>query len=310
MAAEDLHWDDVRYFLALARSGSVRGAGGALGVSHSTVARRVQALEKRLRARLFDRSRDGYQLTDTGRRMVQEAEAVEARLAGLERDILGADDRYAGPVHLTCWDATVIELLLPALTGFTEQYPRVELHLSADVRPMNLSLREADVALRVLIPGTQPPQHLVGRRLVPMALAAFVAAEHADRLDPDRPGSAPRWLAYSDPEEQLAAIRTTPHRGIPLWGAFDSLEVMAAATRAGLGIGMLPCYLGDRDPVLCRLERSEIEVGADIWLLSHPDLRTTSRLKALRETVREAMANLAPLFAGQVDDSCTAASQP
>ena len=130
--------------------------------------------------------------------------------------------------------------------------------------------------------------HIAGSELMPL-----------DRLDPDRPGSAPRWLGFDDPAQQVAALATTPHAVTHLWGSFNSLELMAAATRSGLGIGTLPCYLGDRDPALQRIERSAIGVGADVWLLCHPDLRTTVRLKALRSAVQDAMEGLAPLFAGE-----------
>ncbi|MEM7437027.1 MAG: LysR family transcriptional regulator, partial [Myxococcota bacterium] len=100
-------WNDVRYYLALARLGSVRAAGAKLGVSHSTVARRVEALEARLAARLFDRNRDGYTLTDAGRRMLSRAERVEKEMLALERDLVGQDERLAGPVCITCCDEYV-----------------------------------------------------------------------------------------------------------------------------------------------------------------------------------------------------------
>lgn len=293
-----MDWDDVRFFLALARACSARGAGATLGVSHSTVARRVEAFEERLRARLFDRSRDGYRLTDAGRRMLASAEEVETRLARMQRDLLGADDRFAGPVHLTCWDPYVVELLMPELRAFTETHPDVDLQLSAESRARNLSLREADVALRALAPDGSPPEHLMGRRLVRMAFAAYVAVGEAERLDPDRPGSEPRWLGFDDPAPQIAALATTPHAGAELWGSFGSLHLMVAATRGGLGVGTLPCYLADRDPRLQRIERSAIHMHAEVWLLSHPDLRTTARLKALRDCVREAVVALEPLFGG------------
>jgi len=294
-----LDWDDVRFFLALARSGSVRGAGAALGVSHSTVARRVEGLERHIDTRLFDRSRDGYQLTAAGRAMLATAEDVERRLADLSRDVVGADRRMAGPVHLTCWDPRVAELLLPALRTFTSSHPEISLHLSADTRSVSLTLREADVALRVLRPGSPPPEHLVGRRVAHMALAAYVAVAHAQACDPDLGASAARWLGFDDDAPQRAAIAGTAHAELPLWGRVDSLELMVAVTRAGLGIGMLPCYLGDADPQLQRLQRPHLNASADVWLLSHPDLRTTARLKALRACVVAAMDDLAPLFAGQ-----------
>ena len=121
MAAVD--WDDVRHFLALARTGSVRAAGASLGVSHSTVARRVEGLEERLSTRLFDRDRDGYRLTEAGRQMVPSAERVERELACIERGLAGGDARMSGVVSVTCCDAVVSSMLVPALARLCEHHP-------------------------------------------------------------------------------------------------------------------------------------------------------------------------------------------
>jgi DNA-binding transcriptional LysR family regulator len=120
-----MDWDDVRHFLTLARSGSVRAAGASLGVSHSTVARRVEALEARLGARLFDRTRDGYTLTPTGRQMLAGAERVEREMDDLARGVVGADERLVGTVALTCSDNFVAGLLLGDLAAFCRTYPGI-----------------------------------------------------------------------------------------------------------------------------------------------------------------------------------------
>ena len=116
MYHRDVDWDDIRHFLALARTGSVRAAGAALGVSHSTVARRVEALEAQLRTKLFDRHRDGYQLTDAGRLMIDGAERVEYEMAALERGVAGQDERLEGPVRVTCTDPFVAAMLVRDLS--------------------------------------------------------------------------------------------------------------------------------------------------------------------------------------------------
>ena len=163
-----MDWDDVRHFLALARLGSVRAAGASLGVSHSTVARRVEALECRLATRLFDRNRDGYQLTEAGQQMLPSAERVESELAALERGLTGQDDRLEGPVSVTCCDSYVSELLIEAFTPFCDAHPDIELHLVNDSRSFDLAKREADIAVRVLGLGDQPPEYLIGRKLAPV----------------------------------------------------------------------------------------------------------------------------------------------
>ncbi|AUX38788.1 uncharacterized protein SOCE26_001660 [Sorangium cellulosum] len=141
MLAGIVDWDDVRHFLAPARTGSVRAAGSMLGVSHSTVARRVEALETRLGVKLFDRHRDGYLLTDAGNEMVSGAERVEREMAALERGLAGQDARLEGPVRVTCTDPFIAKILLRALAGLCEQHPGIELELDADAKNLDLSKR-------------------------------------------------------------------------------------------------------------------------------------------------------------------------
>jgi len=293
-----MDWNDLRYFLALARLGSVRAAGASLGVSHSTVARRVEALEIRLAARLFDRNRDGYTLTDAGRRMIPGAERVERELAALERELVGQDERLAGPVSLTCCDEYVSEVLIRELTSFCADYPEIELCITTDSRPFDLSKREADIAVRTLAVGTQPPEHLLGVKLAPVVVASYVAIAHAERLDPEREGSSPRWVAFESRKLAETMIAQSSYPDVPPWGAFSSLSLMVQAARSGLGIVMLPTYVGDSEAALRRLARPDLRHAANLWLLSHIDLRDNVRFRAARRQVVSALKTHLPLFRG------------
>jgi DNA-binding transcriptional LysR family regulator len=293
-------WDDVRHFLALARSGSVRAAGSQLGVSHSTVARRVEALELRLGARLFDRHRDGYLLTDAGREMVAGAERVEREMAALERGLAGQDARLGGPVRVTCTDSFIAKILLRVLVPLCEAHPGIELELDADAKNLDLSKREADVALRALLPTAAPPDHLIGRRLVPITLCNYAGTAHAARLDPEQCAGSVRWLGSNLPiMEELAASSSYPNA--PIWGTFPSMEVMVGAARAGLGVVMLPTYAGDPDPGLTRLPKPDLRHVADFWLLSHRDLRDNARLRAAREAIATGLLDHGALFRGEAE---------
>ncbi len=292
-----MDWDDVRHFLALARTGSVRAAGASLAVSHSTVARRVEGLETRLCVRLFDRNRDGYVLTEAGKHMLPAAERVEQELAGLERGLAGGDDRMAGLVSLTCCDAWVSGMLMPALARLCEAHPDLEVALSTDSRPLDLSKREADVALRVLAVGASPPEHLIGRVLVPLTLCNYVAAQHVDRCSPHAPGA--RWLSFDDPKVSRHMIGTSSYPELEPWGSFSSIDAIVQAARAGLGLLMLPTYIGDPDPSLQRLEQPDLRHVADLWLLCHPDLRDNARIRATRTCAAEAIEAHAARFRGE-----------
>jgi DNA-binding transcriptional LysR family regulator len=297
-----MDWDDLRYFLALARTTTVRGAGARLGVSHATVGRRVEALEARLGARLFERTPEGFALTDAGERALTTATALEADVAALERSVLGADERLEGPVRITVWDGAVCDLFLPALTELLTAHPGITLEVSADPRSVNLNLREADIALRVLAAGASPPEHLLGRRVAPLGVASYVGRAHARRLDPDLGSEGARWLAYEDRAMTTALVAASSHPHLPPWGNFRDLEVLASAARAGLGLVMLPCYLGDADPALVRLTRPDRHEPADVWLLSHPDLRATARLQAVRARLRDALLAAADRLRGVGSD--------
>ncbi len=293
-----MDWDDVRYFLALARVGSVRAAGASLGVSHSTVARRVEALEGRLATRLFDRNRDGYMLTEAGHQMLPGAERVEREMSALERELIGKDERLSGTIRLTCCDEYVSEMMVKELTVFCGAYPDIELAIAADSRSVDLSKREADIAVRTLGVGSQPPEHLIGRKLVPVVSANYVAVDHAERLDPEREGNETRWVAFADRRFVEMKIAESSYAHVPPWGSFSSLGLLVQAARAGLGIAMLPCYVADRDPALRRLHRPDLDHVADVWLLCHPDLRDNARFQASRECVSRALRRHDALFRG------------
>ncbi|PRQ09417.1 LysR family transcriptional regulator [Enhygromyxa salina] len=293
-----MDWNDVRYFLALARLGSIRAAGASLGVSHSTVSRRIETLEEQLSARLFDRSRDGYTLTDAGQQMLAGATRIEQEMAALERGVVGQDERLAGSVALTCCDTFVSELLIRALKDFCRDYPGIELAFNTDSRPFDLSKREADIAVRILAIGGQPPECLIGQKLVPITIANYVARAHLPRLDPGRGGSEARWLTSDERSIHQRLIAESSYPQPPPWGTFSSLELLVQAAREGLGLVMLPTYVGDSDAALQRLEHPDLRHVADMWLLCHPDLRDNARVRATRRRVADALERLEPLFCG------------
>lgn len=293
----EVDWDDVRHFLALARTGSVRAAGASLGVSHSTVARRVEGLESRLCTRLFDRNRDGYMLTEAGREMLPGAERVEQELSQIERGLAGGDVRMDGTVSLTCCDAFVSGMLIPAVAELCAQHPGLEVAFATDSRPFDLSKREADIALRILARGATPPEMLVGRVLAPVTVCNYVAIEHAERLDPRHQGT--RWIAFDDRKTSQSMVDGSSHPELPVWGSFASIESVAQAAYAGLGLIMLPTYVGDPDPRLRRLAQPDLRHVADLWLLYHPDLRLNARVRAARNCVEAAIGSHVDRFHGR-----------
>lgn len=267
-------------------------------MSHSTVARRIEALELRLGVKLFDRHRDGYQLTDAGSAMVAAAERVEREMLALERSLAGQDARLAGPVRVTCTDPYLAKLVLRGLSGLCEQHPGIELELDTAGKYLDLSKREADVAVRALGPNVSPPEHLIGRRIAPITLCTYVATEHAERLDPERSDRGVRILSSNQRKVMEAIVATSSYPELSLWGSFDSMPVMIEAAHAGLGLVMLPTYVGDQEPRLQRVAKPDIRYVADFWLLSHGDLRENARVRAVRERIGNTLLERAALFRG------------
>jgi len=293
-----MEWNDVRHFLALARTGSVRAAGSALSVSHSTVSRRVEALEEQLATRLFDRNRDGFHLTEAGERMLPGAERIEAEMLAMERALHGQDERLEGTVTLTCCDHYVSELLMPELLALCTQSPALDLHINVDTRSYDLAKREADVAVRILVKGDQPPEYLIGRTVAPLVIANYVAVDHIATRSPDSPGSTPIWAGFDPPNAQAQFIAESSYPDVPLGHTFASIALMCQAAHAGFGIIMLPTYVGDALPSLKRLDKPDLRHAADIWVLTHPDLRDNARFRATKRAVLRAFETHQDLFAG------------
>ena len=293
-------WNDLRSFLPIARHGSLLGAARTLGVNHSTVFRRLNALEARLGVRLFDRSPRGYALTVAGEHMLASAERVEDEILGLERRLLGGDVRLAGTLRVTTTDTLVHGLLGPHLHAFQAAYPAIELELITGNALFDLSRREADVALR---PSRHPGDAMVGRKLAAIAVALYGARDYlAERGRPRSEAElAGHALITGDASlGHLPATRWLARHVAP--GATvlrcNSWLSQCAAARAGLGLAALPCFLGDRAPELVRVLPPQPALAGELWLLTHPDLRRTARVRAFLETLARGIRRERALLEG------------
>lgn len=290
-----MDWNDIRIYLALVRTGTVRSAAAKLEVSHSTVARRIEAFEKRLGVRLFERSSGGYAVTPAGEDMLVVAEQMENEIHGLERRIVGQDQRLSGDIRVTMVDVLATHLLMPHLTEFTQTYPDIDLEVVIAYEPLDMSKREADVALRFT---NKPPEHLVGRRLATLHSAAYASAEYLKHRDL-RADTSARWIGYGKRVAYPRWVKESDYPHIPAKGMLDSMLLQLEATKAGMGIGMLPCFLGDTTPTLRRLPPGVAKPGFDLWLLTHRDVRTTARLRIFSDFVAKAVISHRDLIEGR-----------
>jgi DNA-binding transcriptional LysR family regulator len=289
---------DLPLILALARTRTLASAAEQLGVDLSTVFRRLNALEARLRVRLFDRSARGYQLTAAGERAAAAAERVETELLSLDREISGRDQLLSGVLRVTASE-TLSYAVLPRLFAlFHEAHPRIQLVLSIDNRMFDLSRREADVALRVQRPADPS---LFGRRLTTIAWAVYGPEGSAPlrRSGGSFNFSRSLVIGWDEPARIVASdwlARHVPAERIGLRS--NSLVNQLMAVRAGLGIALLPCYLADREPQVQRLSGVLPDLASELWIVTHQDLKNTARIRAFLGVIGDAIVAARRSFEG------------
>ncbi|MEM7489512.1 MAG: LysR family transcriptional regulator [Pseudomonadota bacterium] len=271
MPDRPLDWDAVQTLLAVARARSVRGAAARLDVHHITVGRRIDALEARIGARLFDRRPDGWALTPAGEEVARAGRGFDHALTAARRRVEGRDAALTGHVTITVAEPLFTRLIAPRLPAFVAAHPGLELRFDTGFDLRDLGRREADLAVRM---DNNPPDNLVGKRLFAYGQTAYAAPGYLD-------GPDPRWLGWIAGDDGWIAATDLPR--LPVWGAFPTIEAQAAAARAGLGVALLPCLIGDVAPGLVRATDRPPRPSRDIWILTHPDLRHTARVRAAME---------------------------
>lgn len=279
-----MDWDHLRYVLALSRNGTLSAAADELDVTHTTVARRIAAIETTLATRVFERIGGRYVPTAAGEQVARVAADMEEALHALDRGIAGRDQQLHGRVRLATTDILAL-WMQQDLTSFSRRYPEVDLELLTSDAFHSLDRREADVALRAT---NTPPDHLVGRRLGRIEYAVYanheLLASHGTRVLSDLP-----WLGIV---ERMGARLTAQRRESVAPGArvvcrIDGGVAALSAVRGGMCVGFLPCLVADPFPELVRLRPVEEDFGLDLWVLTHPDLRGTARVRALMQHLGE-----------------------
>ena len=294
-----LAWDDFRLVKAVADRGGLTRAAAHLGINHSTAFRRLAGIEAALDARLFERHRSGYVATPEGDAMIAAAGRMEEDVAGFDRAVAGHALTPSGELRVTAAAAFATDLLMPMLARFRARYPAVHVELVISEEALNLSRRDADVALRA---SDAAPPTLVGRRLSGLAWGVYGRADDAG--DP----AQRTWVTPGDGVgggrfTRFVAARADPAR-IAL--RINTVLGLAEAVEAGLGIGPLPCLAGDARPGLRRISGPHSELGSSLWLLTHPDLRHAARVRAFMQVCAEAVAPLRPRLEGRTGETGTA----
>ena len=297
-------WNDFRLVLAVQRAASLTLAAESLGIDHSTAFRRLKALEVRLGVRLFERLPGGvYQVTDAGAHMAAGAERMEDEALALDRDITGRDNRPGGQLRVTASETLAYSRLTSHLAAFRRTHPGITVELAVDNRVLDLSRREADIALRPVRP---KEEDLWGRKLADIAWALYAAPGYLDALGGTlSKGDTLDRHALIGWEGAVAGIQAADwlNRSAPS-GAFvyrtSSLVNQLMAAKAGIGLALLPCYLGDSELGVVRaLAQPLPDLKGELWIVTHVDLKGTARVRAFFDVVGGALAREHELFEGR-----------
>jgi DNA-binding transcriptional LysR family regulator len=288
--------DDLRLVSAIGVATSLTGAARALALDHSTAFRRLNAIEARLGARLFERARDGYTPTEAGQVALDAATRLLDELADLERRICGQDIRPSGSVRVTTPD-TLVALLSETVAALRAHQPGITVELIVTSSFLALRKRDAHIAIR---PARTAPTSLTGRRIATVATAFYAAPAYVRRGR--RIALAQHdWIGFEDNLQHLHAARWMARNVAPerLVYRVDSVLAACAGARAGLGVAALPCYLGDAEAGLQRLSPPPEELSVPLWLLTHPDLRRVARVRTVLDFLGQRLAQRRDLIEGR-----------
>ncbi len=278
---QQLNWDNLRYVLMVANKGSIAAAARELGVNRTTVLRRIDGFQQSLNCRLFERGEAGYALTPEAEKIVDAARDVENVLFDMSRRIAGRELRLEGELRVTTTDSFMLSLLAPWFASFCNRYPHIVVDVLVTNTVLDLHRRDADVAIR---PTREADPGLVGRRLGNVEFAIYAVPALCDEManrDPfegrwigfvDSLGASPigRWLARSVDASRVGM-------------RCDTFVSVRAAAEEGVGLALLPCFLGDHSRQLQRVAGIPSEMTTGLWLLTHPDLARSARVNAFME---------------------------
>jgi len=282
-----MNWDDARVFLAVCRESTLRGAARVLGVDQATVGRRITSLENALSATLFLRTSEGYVLTAVGEAALQAVEKMEHSALQLQRQIQGLDDRLTGTVRVSTTDSLAIDFLIPAIARLHALHPDVRVQLDASTQILSLAKREADIAVR----NTRPENpDLIARRIARWPVGLFASQAYVDTHGLPQPGSAFEghdlvvYQPYLQGNKDMTLVSEPVTRG-RIVSSLSSGLLVRRSIAAGIGLGEIPVYMGERDGLVRVWPERTRPVPYDVWLVTHADLRHTARVRAVIDEV-------------------------
>ena len=295
-----LSWDDLKYFLAMAEYGSLSATAPKLNISQPTLSRRLTALEEAVGAELFSRTRSGLELTGLGEQLIDHIRHMSDDVHAIERLVTGRDEALKGSVVISAIEIIGAEWLVKYIRPFRDQYPGITIEVKVENNAADLLRREADIAMRMF----RPEQNdLIAKKTVTMNYGFYASKDYIERMGKPEDFTKLKNHNIILPRDEILAYTNTYARKNMLnnnVSAFRSNNMLAlsAAVREGYGIGAYSCFLASQDDNLVRLFDDHVVLSADIWLVSHADLKRSARIRAMYDYLGDMLNEHKDAFAG------------
>ena len=253
----------------------------------------MRQFELKLGARLIERKKGGYELTQSGKYVKEAASNIEREVLGVDGALIGIDTRLTGPLRVTAINNMASSILMPMFASFSKQHPLVKLHIVVSNLDASLAQRDADVAIRLT---NSPPDTLIGQRIVTVASTIYGSRSYIKALLKEK--KEPEWIGVDccvfHKTWTKQACGEQPQNFIS-----DDTLLTLAAIKEDLGVSILPCFMCDADPALERYCEPDPAYNLGLWILLHPDLRRTTRVLAFRDHMASAIKDKEDMFEGR-----------
>ena len=286
---QHINWDNLRFVLIVAKKGSIAAAARELDVNRTTVLRRIDVFQQDLGCRIFERGKSGYVLTLEAEKIIDAAQEVESTIFNIQRQIEGRELKLEGALRVTTTDTLMVSKIGPHLASFHRKHPHILVTVSMSNNVMDLTRRDADIAIR---PTKGPEAPLVGRQVSSIYIRAYASRDYLESF-PELDWRSHHWVGFAPslmstmPGKWLEA--RIPHDAICLRS--DSFVGLKVAAEQGMGLALLPHYLGESSPLLQVVSAPTEELTTGLWILTHPDLIRSARVDAFMNHFSEALAD-------------------
>ncbi|GHF26555.1 LysR family transcriptional regulator [Kordiimonas sediminis] len=294
-----LNWNDLKYFLAMAESGSLSGAAKKLRVSQPTLSRRLTTLEESIGKDLFARTRNGLELTAIGEQLIHHAQHMKDDVHAIERLVTGEDQALKGSVSISAIEMIGAGWLVEQMKPFHDQFSNITVEINVENNTVDLLRREADIALRMFRPNQSD---LIARKTVTIHYSYYASKDYIEKHGMPTYDNLKDHNAIIPGDEMMARVKAGPIKSklFEMKPVFRSNSLMSlySAVKAGYGVGACICIFGDNDPDLVRLFDNHIVVSTDLWLVSHAELKRSARIRAVYDYLGDMLLSNKAAFAG------------